>query len=188
MLCSTVFSTEEVVTSDFGRLKPGHRITTWNHICLGPKGGNVVRMDHILAGHCQLDATSHRKVERVDLSNSIRMLRAPHPLFPGHEDLKRVFRLLVHIVVDLGAPGEDEHRDQKRNDCPCNLERHRPFKRLWHFIFPTTTVPDHEKDREHADDNREEEGQPHQKEEVQVHFIRKGRRTLWQERNEKQRC
>jgi hypothetical protein len=112
-------------------------------------------VDHVLAGHGQLDALAQRHVQLVDLALAVRVLRAPHPLFAGDEDLQRVRRGGVHLVIELRAPREDEHRDNERDHRPCDFEFQVTFYLLGDFALAAAAIFDQKVDRRHADQHGE---------------------------------
>src|SRR5215510_1226772 len=108
-------------------------------------------MNHVFTRHCQLDASTEREMELVDLTLSVGMLNTPHPLFSGNEDLESFLRRLIHLEIELGAPGKNDHGDEKWDDRPGDLEFHCAFDRLGDLIFSSSPVFDSKVKDRYAD-------------------------------------
>src|SRR5262245_55996373 len=114
MVRPAIFGAEEMISPAFGRLEPGHPVTTlaWQHVGLNAERGHEETVDYVLARHRQLDAAPDRHVQFVDLALAARVLEAPHPLLGRDINLHRLFRRAVDSVVEARAPDEDPHADQ----------------------------------------------------------------------------
>src|SRR5262249_26531362 len=134
-------------------------------------------------GHRQFDAAAQWHVQFVDLALSVRMLRAPHPLLAGDEDLQRVRRRGVHLVIKLRAPREDEHRDQKRDHRPGDFELQVAFDLLGNFALAATAILDQKVERRHADQDGEKPRQREQEEVEQIYLEGEARRLIREEWN-----
>src|SRR5262245_64563731 len=104
-------------------------------------------------------------MQLVDLALAVRVLRAPHPLFAGDEDLQRVLRGGgIHLGIELRAPREDEHRDHERDHRPCDFEFQMTFDLLGDFALAAAAIFDQKVDRRHADQHGEKRRQREQEE------------------------
>src|SRR5262245_29431832 len=123
-------------------------------------------------------------MQLVDLALAVRVLRAPHPLFAGDEDLQRV-RLgnVLHLVIELRAAREEERRDHERDHRPCDFEFQVTFDLLGDFTLAAAAIFDQKVDRRHADQHGEKPRQREQEKIEQVYLEGEVRRLLREEWN-----
>src|SRR5262245_6226395 len=167
-----------MIRPGLGRSEPGGRISPRHHIGLGSERRDVIRVDHVLAGHGQLDTAAQRHVQFIYLALAVRVLRAPHPLFASHEDLQRVRRVGIHLVIELRPPRENEHRDHEGDHRPGYFEFQVTFDLLGDLALAAAAIFDQKVERSHADQHGEKPRQREQEEIEQVNLEGEVRRLL----------
>src|SRR5262245_40924792 len=172
-----------MIRPGLGRSEPGCRIPPRHNVGLGPERRDVIRVDHVLAGHGQLDTAAQRHVQFIYLALAVRVLRAPHPLFACHEDLQRVLRVGIHLVIELRAPRENEHRDHEGDHRPGYFEFQVTFDLLGDLALAAAAIFDQKVERRHADQHGEKPRQREQEEIKQVYLEGEVRRLLREEWN-----
>src|SRR5262249_7859301 len=156
---AAVLGAEEMVASCLCRLEPGCRVAAGNNIGLRPEGRNKVRVDHVLTGHGQPDASVDRDVQLVDLALAVRMLSPPHPLLCGNKYLESLLRCTIEAEIDARPPDKNEHRGDEGDHSPHNLQLDRTFNLRRDFVGSTAAILDCKVELASSDKRSEEDRQ-----------------------------
>src|SRR5438093_6067612 len=99
MLCAAVFGAEQMKVPLLAGRKPFSVVSAGHDVLLCAERGNEKAVDHVLAGHHQLDGPADRNMKLVDLSCAFRMLHLPHPLPADDVDDHRVSRRALKVYI-----------------------------------------------------------------------------------------
>ena len=139
-------------------------------------------VDHVLGRHDQPDGTPDRHVQLVDLALPVQVLELPHPLLADDVDVHRLVGRPRHREEHAGAPDEDHHRDEERDDRPGQLEHQAAVNRGADARRRSSLEANCVKDDESGDEQREEHRDGDQEKVERVDAARHRRRGFGEER------
>src|SRR5262249_40978959 len=128
----------------------------------------------------QLDRSSRRHVQRVNLALSLRVLKFPHPLFADAVNRRGIVRRAVGVEIDRRTPAEHYEKDEERRHRPKRFQGGgRMGQRRWRSTA-RGAVLDAEREEEGGHQQSDEAARRDEKIEQMIDLIRRGRSTLWE--------
>ena len=172
MARAAVLGAKEVITARCGRLEPEARVAAGQHVRLDAKRRHEKIMDDVLGRHDQFHGSAHGYVQFVDFPLAVEVLKLPHPLLRHDVHVQRLIGRSRHGEEHAGAPHEDHHRDQKRDDGPGQLEDQAAMDVCADGIRRTAAVLDGVVNDQDSDQQREESRQGDQEKIQRIHTAR----------------
>src|SRR5688572_32586292 len=113
MIHAAIFSAEKMIRAGLGVFEPLRGVTPGNNVGLDAERRYEEVVNYIFSRHDQLDATTDRHVQLVDLTLAGGVLNLPHPLLPHDINLDSILRRTRILKIKLRAPREHAHRDNE---------------------------------------------------------------------------
>ena len=164
---------EKMIGARLGGAEPRDRVAAGQHVLLHAERGDEEAVDDVLRSHDQLDVAADGNVQFVDLALAFGVFQLPHPLFGDDVDFGGVARWGAALEVDDGAPGEDHHEDEERDDRPGQFERRGTFDLLGQNAA-TAAVARGEVDDRGEDERRHQSRHDEQEDEQGIDVARRG--------------